>query len=1159
MTSKYKNNKSVAKNPTVSIDVDDPRVSWENLKQTQSRIGSEIEIIGAEGKAIFFGGDFAGAAATDKNVIPPSFPANITLPSGNEPPKTYPSGSGPFIIVPTDPANVVAVWSGDDLVVTFDWDAANEYNVTISQFILEVTADGVTRRTPMNTFAPNKTSTSQTAILTKTLNKLTFGLFRTKITSVCVLVADPLNNISQTICATSVGAYVLNLPVPVITLTGTTSGYSVGYTTPVTGPFDAIDVWEIESVDSTAPSVTFAADGITPTNYSRVYFDDLNPAQVTTGSTNKRWAMARFSSEGGIYTLFCDPKVVTPLSPVVADNEGPPDVTSLTTSGGIDSKGTVGFNGYVDLSWGAITAGDIRGYRIRYRPVSDPVSKYSYADSKGSGTSYRLHGLSIGATYEIAVATYDQYNNLSSNYFSGNDVEIEGTPYIASETVDVSGYFKAKANASDLDSTAFRFGYGIQDSGPSQRGLRFNPYNYWRIDSDQSASIRVGGENSNYIEWSGSDFVIDGNISARKGTFSGNVTIAGGGSLQSFITPPTVFSIDQVTYTATTATYRTTANHGYVVGDDILISGLLPVGYNGKFKITARTLNTFTVSNATNALVTDAVGSVILITGTGFVLNKDGLAFNSSTIRDITTINAETGLFTTQMANIGGWQVNSSEIKKTSIVGKGNIILDSTNGYIAVSNSTITSSLAGINSPGNDINHSVFWAGTTDPNSTSNPFRVTLGGKLHATSAAITGTVSSIGPLGRMTLDGDHGYISLQSADTPGGAVGPAAYIIPRNSNLYITSPSAQTPWSASDLTKGINTSGPINGPYFAAGSRFKDYWNNTVQGVGTYTGVWDYFGGGTSDPFITTTKTGIQLSVSPSLGLLLDKGDSTLTGDKLTPGVPANTPSMLFYTSNEPSTATKPYSPTTKYGAWAAFTSNKIKLTAALNTFINISAADGTSYANSVVIKATEKVGAVFNSSGILLEVDGDTYQELNDNYIKLQAVGTVSQTFNPSGILIQSTANVWQRFNSSGIRLQATEAVYQEIDSSSITLRSGLDLAADGPIGAYGGYSQIVINASGVNISGIPRAATFDMQDYRSGRFVNLNGSFVPTNNWYKKLEPLGYVPRQRAVIEDPVTGRAELGFGIYYMDVSKINIDETDLPSNTMGIVGDLAVMF
>lgn len=1020
----------------------------------------------------------------------------------------------------------------------------------------------------MNTFVPNKSSTSQTATLTKTLNKLTFGLFRTKITAVCVLVADPLNNISQTICATSVGAYVLNLPIPVITLTGTVSGYSVDYTTPTSGPFDGIDVWEIESTETTAPSVIFAADGITPTNYARVYFDDLNPAQVPTAGTNKRFAMARFSSEGGVYTLFCDPKPVTPLSPVVADNEGPPNVTSLETSGGIDSKGTVGFNGYVDLLWSSITAGDIRGYRIRYRPVSDPVLKYSYADSKGPGTSYRLHGLSIGATYEIAVATYDQYNNLSSEWFAGDNVQIGGTPYIASETVDVSGYFKAKANASDLDSTAFRFGYGIQDDGPSQRGLRFNPYNYWRIDSDQSASIRVGGESSNYIEWSGSDFVIDGNISARKGNFSGNVSIAGGGSLQSFITPPTVFSIDQVTYTATTATYRTgLINHGYVVGDDILISGLLPVGYNGKFKITAKTPTTFTVTNTTNALVTDAVGSVILITGTGFVLNKDGLAFNSSLIRDITTINAETGLFTTQSANIGGWQINSSvnpgAIYKTSISGKGNIILDSTNGYIAVSNSEISSSLAGINSPGNNLNHSVFWAGTTDPNSTSNPFRVTIGGKLYANEAVIKGTVSSIGPLGRMTLDGDDGYISLQSADTPGGAVGPAAYIIPRNSNLYITSPSAQTPWSSGDLTKGINTSGPINGPYFAAGSRFKDYWNNTVQGVGTYTGVWDYFGGGTSDPFITTTKTGIQLSVTPSLGLLLDKGDSTLTGDKLTPGVPANTPSMLFYTSNEPSTATKPYSPTTKYGAWAAFTSNKIKLTAALHTFINIAAADGTSYANSVVIKATEKVGAVFNSSGILLQVDGDTYQELNDNYIKLQAVGTVSQTFNPSGILIQSTANIWQKFTSSGIRLQSTDSVFQEIDSTAITLTSGLTIGANASAGVYGGQSKIVIDNIGVNITGIPRAVTFDMQDYRTlenqTRYVIINGVPTVTNNAYKNRPPLGYVPRQRAVIEDPITGRAELGFGIYYMDIGKINIAETEIPADSMGIVGDLAVMF
>jgi hypothetical protein len=1151
MKSEYKSGKSVGKNQTVPISVDDPRVSPSKIGQTKARMGAEIEIVGLDGKLLVMGGtSLAGASKPFYPAPPPSFPPNVWPPGGNEAPKTYPGGSGPFIIVPTNPANVVASWSGDDLVVTFDWDANNEYNVTISQFILEVTADGVTRRTPMNTFAPNKASTAQTATFTKTLNKLTFGLFRTKITSVCVLVADPLNNISQTICATSVGAYVLNLPVPVITLTGTTSGYSVGYTTPVSGPFDAIDVWEIESVDSTAPSVTFAADGITPTNYSRVYFDSLNPAQVPTGSTNKRWAMARFSSEGGIYTLFCDPKVVTPLSPVVADNEGPPDITSLTTSGGTDSTGTVGFNGYIDLTWSSITAGDIRGYRIRYRPVTTPVSKYSYADSIGSGTSYRLHGVSIGATYEIAVATYDQYNNLSSNYFSGNNVTIGGVPYIATETVNVSGYFKAKANSSDADSTAFKFGYGIQDSGPSQRGLRFNPYNYWRIDSDQSASIRVGGESSNYIEWSGADFLIDGNISARKGNFSGNVSIAGGGSLQSFITPPTVFSIDQVTYTSTAATYRTTAEHGYVIGDDILISGLLPVGYNGKFKITEKTLTTFTVANTTNAAVTDATGSVILITGTGFVLNKDGLAFNSSTIRDITTINAETGLFTTQSANIGGWQINSvtkpGAIYKTSISGKGNIILDSTNGYIAVSNSSIASSLAGINSPGNDLTHSVFWAGTTDPNSIANPFRVTLGGKLYATEADITGTVSSIGALGRMTLDGTHGYISLKT-----GTTGPTAYIVPRNDNIYITSPSATPPWN-SDITKGINTSGPVNGPYFSAGSSFKDYWGNTTQGTGIYTGAWDYFSAASgiaaniaSKPFVTATTTGVQISANAQVGILVDSG-STATGDKLNPAVGTGIPSILMYTSKQ---TTAPYSPSTVYGAWASFTPSVIKLTADTYTFINI---DGTPSQKQILIKSTENIGALFDSTGIMINIDSDTFQEFRNDYIKLQATSTVHETLDSSGIKIQSTADIWQRFDASGIRLQSTSSVYQTFDSSKITLYSGLNRGAglvDVDANAYGyangyytsAYSKIELNSDGVKIYGTPWQGDISIAKSATANYLG--------------LPPMGPYARQRMIVEDPANGYQKLGMAVYYVSLN----DYSGTPTNSTGVVGDLVVQW
>jgi hypothetical protein len=1117
LTSQYRNNKSVAKNPTVSIDADDPRVSWENLKQTQSRIGSEIEIIGKEGRAILFGGDFSGNSniVTDKNVIPPFFPANITWPGDNKEPQTYPGGSGPFIIVPTDPSNVTATWSGDNLVVSFNWDGANEYNVTMSQFILEVTADGVTRRTPMNSFVPNKTSTSQTATFTKALNKLTFGLFRTKITSVCVLVADPLNNISQTICAPSVGAYVLNLPVPVITLTGISNGYSVAYTTPTEGPFDALDVWEIESTETTAPAVIFAADGITPTNYSRVYFSSLNPANVLTQNSNKRWAMARFSSEGGVYTLFCDPKTVTPLSPVVADNEGPPNVGTVTTSGGIDTSGFLGFNAFADIEWTAVTTGDIRGYRIRFS--NDGGTTYSYADSPGTGLKYRLGGLAVGSTYKIAVATYDQYNNTSTSYIEGADVTVSGTP-------SVSNYITAGP---------FEFGVGVGGTS-TNKGLYFDDSNYWYVNAANSARLKVGGSTSNYLSWDGSDFLIDGNISARKGTFSGNVTIAGGGSLQSFITPPTVFSISAVTYTATAATYTTTANHGYVVGDDILISGLLPVGYNGKFKITAQTLNTFTVTNTTNALVTDAVGSVILITGTGFVLNKDGLAFNSSTIRDITTINAETGLFTTQSANIGGWQVDSSKIQKTSIVGKGNIILDSTNGYIAVSNSAISSSLAGVNSPGNDLNHSVFWAGTTDPNSTSNPFRVTIGGKLFSTSAEITGTISSIGALGRMSMDGTDGYISLKT-----GATGPTAYLVPRNNNIYLTSPSTTEPWSSG---KEIASSGPVSGPYISAGSSYKDYWGNVTTGTGIFVGAWDYFSGGTSKPFVTATDTGIQLSVSPDLGLILDRGDAALTGNKLNPAIPTGTPSMLFYTSKETGA---PYSPTTAYGAWASFTNKKIKLSADSNTFINITGTDGTEDENQVLIKATTDIGAVFNSEGILIRIDNDTYQEFNNDYIKLQAVGNVYQQFDSSGIKINAAANT---FISVGTNSKITIQ-----GSNQVVIASGGQRGETLPLSgtsAYAGPSKITLDPTyGVVITGIQVQKDLDMTIAQNATVV-LGGS-----GSYRGVYPLGRYPRSRMLVEDPVTGEVMLGMAVYYKPASY----GTTAPTDDTGFAGDLLVQY
>lgn len=191
--------------------------------------------------------------------------------------------------------------------------------------------------------------------------------------------------------------------------------------------------------------------------------------------------------------------------PVVVDTTGPANVTSVTVAeSGIDTSGYLGFNAYANISWPAVTGGGIRGYRIRFS--NDNGTTYSYVDSPGTGTTYKLAGLAIGSTYQVAVATYDEYNNTSSSYVSGPNVTVSGTP-------SVSNY---------ISGGPFQFGVGV-GSVSTNKGLYFDASNYWYVNATNSARLKVGGATSNYLLWDGSTFAIDGNITARGGTFSGNV------------------------------------------------------------------------------------------------------------------------------------------------------------------------------------------------------------------------------------------------------------------------------------------------------------------------------------------------------------------------------------------------------------------------------------------------------------------------------------------------------------------------------------------------------------------------------------------------------------------------------------------------------------
>ena len=618
---------------------------------------------------------------------------------------------------PSPVTGVTGTWVKDDgttktdtLRIGFTFDTAAAETATNSNayadyFKITLTANSRSRIF----YSPvNKASSAQVFYLSAAENKAAFGLFATSF-SIQIQVVDSFGNTSTVVPATSL-TYTTPLSVPVISVTPDILGYSVSYTSPAADlPFDQIYIYE--------------SVGGGP--YTQVAQGKSNPLIVSTTNTSTRSVKAIFYDSNGLATT--DSNIVTNVTPLAAfsaDNIAPNAPSAgLTATSGIDSTGTLGFNGFINLSWTAVSDATLRGYRIRFRPVTTPTaSNYSYVDIP-TGTTYRLAGLAVGTTYEVGIASYDEFNNTSSTYTSFTNQTISGTPFIGTN-VTTTGYFGASAGG---ETGEFRFGYGV---ATGRRGLVFNADNYWYIDSAASATFKLGGSSQNYVQWDGQAFTVDGDITARRGTFSGNVTLASGGSLQSFTTAPTTYNITAVSFTATTATYTTSLAHGYAVGTRVLVSGLAPAGYNGMFTVTASTTNTFTVANATNTAVTDQSGFVIRVTGAGFVLSKDGLKFNSSTTQDITTIDAATGKLTTSSATIGGWDVTTSTISKNGITlnSTGTIIANNGAYYVGIKPQVSTAT---------DI---VLWAGQSADGSAAN-FRVDAGGKLTASGASITGDI----------------------------------------------------------------------------------------------------------------------------------------------------------------------------------------------------------------------------------------------------------------------------------------------------------------------------------------------------------------------------------------------------------------------------------
>ncbi len=409
---------------------------------------------------------------------------------------------------PKAATNLQTAWVSDDLNLTFDFDStfvdSTNDNRNADVFLITFYANS-----KEHTFYQpvNKSTTSQKFTLERNTNVAYFDLFAKQLT-VFIQVKDIYGQVSTIVEHTSV-TYTTPLDAPVISGIAETLAYSILWNSQAGKPLDSIYIYED-----------------TGSGYVQVAQGTTNPIRVSTTDTLTRSVKAKFYDINSESTAFSNIISITPTASVVMDSTAPSAPSTLTGTAGLDTTGSIGFNGYLSLSWTAVSDTTLRGYRIRFRPYksTEPYEDWSYVDSPGTGTTYRLGGLAVGTTYEVGIASFDDFNNTSSSYTASSNLTVSGTPFIGTN-VTTTGYFAAN---SGNDVGTFKFGYGVETG---KRGLKFNDNNYWYIDSNASALFKLGGDEDNYIQWNGTTFIVQGDLRAKKGNFSGNVEIKSGGSL----------------------------------------------------------------------------------------------------------------------------------------------------------------------------------------------------------------------------------------------------------------------------------------------------------------------------------------------------------------------------------------------------------------------------------------------------------------------------------------------------------------------------------------------------------------------------------------------------------------------------------------------------
>jgi hypothetical protein len=210
--------------------------------------------------------------------------------------------------------------------------------------------------------------------------------------------------------------------------------------------------------------------------------------------------------------------VVGPIviqDPIEVDSAPPTNTFTVgTTTVQDDPDGLFTFNKKILFTWTENTDVSTYGYQIRFRRLG--TTDYTYMSAPGKSTiSTYLYGVKAGQTYEIAITTYDQFGNINtSDWKSYSNIVIPASTSLQADVAITAGDMK--------------LGYGIGGDN-ANKGLYLGPENYWYIQGNTTASsaarLSVGGTNDKMV-WDGTNLAITGNLTARAGTFTGNILMA---------------------------------------------------------------------------------------------------------------------------------------------------------------------------------------------------------------------------------------------------------------------------------------------------------------------------------------------------------------------------------------------------------------------------------------------------------------------------------------------------------------------------------------------------------------------------------------------------------------------------------------------------------